>query len=233
MKNIDFLGKLKSLTEQTDLMTVTSEKRCKEFMDSYQAALQVRGDKMEEDLASYITLHESAAKSNRDVQETMKITETLKAELKKMKRAKEDTENQDALTQSKILKLKELLDQESREQDDLVKLNESKLRKTEAKIKLLKESMDLTLTCLGLEVRPLKDNRIQFVFRNISEVNCDLTVFVIIQLVDRVYKVLESEPNIAADQLKKIEDTLNETNNLSKFVYHMRSILRDEALKTT
>lgn len=111
----------------------------------------------------------------------------------------------------------EAFEQEKMSYDALDHLVEAKQSLISTNIKLFKEH-------LGLEIRTLKGNRMQFVFKNLDPSSPDSIGSIIIRLEDRIYSVTESMPPL--DNLSELEKTLNATNNLAGFVQSSRAMLK-------
>lgn len=100
-----------------------------------------------------------------------------------------------------------------------VQLDAQKKQISEKSI-IINASSELYEKILGLELRVLNGNRMQFIFKSADKPDC----FVIISLNDKLYGITESYPEL--DNVKSIENALNKTNNLAGFVQYCRSALR-------
>lgn len=118
--------------------------------------------------------------------------------------------------------LQTILNQQIKEKSDLCQANDKKLKEVELKTFNITNHVSMYKEHLGLEIRPLKNNRIQFVFNNFHNDSADI-VYVIVRLSSRVYTILETEPEL--DDVKKLEETLNQTNNLAGFIQKIRKML--------
>ena len=125
----------------------------------------------------------------------------------------------------KLDNLKSLITQQEDDLEILLKTNHAKSQER-IKSKHVQNSFTSYQKYFGLEIRPLKNQRIQLIFHNSLSDPTDFT-FVIIQLIDKVYYILESEPKL--DNLKELEDQLNHTNDLAGFVQLIRMLLTKEA----
>lgn len=84
---------------------------------------------------------------------------------------------------------------------------------------------------LGLQILLLKEKIIQFRFKNMIPEKPDTVAYINLTLSDQNdYNILETYP--ALTELKKMEDVLNQTNNLSGFIQCSRRLLKNEWLKS-
>ena len=128
----------------------------------------------------------------------------------------------------KLENLKSMAIEQQNEIQMLLKRNETNVQKIKDSVKHTQKSFDLYRKYYGLEIRPLKNQRIQFVFHNALSDSTDI-IFVIVQLIDRIYCIQESEPTL--NNLKQLEDLLNHTNDLAGFIQLVRKLLVEEVHK--
>ena len=149
-------------------------------------------------------------------------------EIKSLQKSKETMDFEIEKLNAKLKSLEKIFKEKIVTEEDLVKNLKPKQQIDEEAAQNV-ETAALFKKHFGLEIRPLKNRRIQFIFHNVFEDPSDL-VFVILQLVNKVYHLMESEPKL--NNLKELEDQLNKTNNLGGFIQLCRKRLIEEALRS-
>ncbi|XP_039249813.2 uncharacterized protein LOC120327559 [Styela clava] len=124
-------------------------------------------------------------------------------------------------------KLTEEIEEKRQEFQKVKEQLEDQRKQIEEKNVVINARTELYKRLLGLEIRVLKNNRMQFVFKCSGKADC----YIIISLNDRVYGVLESYPLL--ENLKSMEDDLNKTNNLAGFIQYSRMILQKQLENST
>ncbi|XP_035995275.1 kinetochore protein Spc25 [Fundulus heteroclitus] len=122
----------------------------------------------------------------------------------------------------KIQRLKE--DQMKRKE-----LIESQHRANKDRLRNIQKATLVFQTHLGLEIRPIKGEKLQFVFRNISLSDPDSTFVITIGINENgSYQFVSSDPVLEC--LPVLESRLLETNNLAAFLANVRKEFTSKAV---
>lgn len=116
-------------------------------------------------------------------------------------------------------------------QKEVLATTEINHKQSTEEISRAQKVIDFCSKYLGLEIVVLKEKRLQFLFKNIIQEKSDAVAYINLSLNDQNnYSILETNPPLS--ELKKLEDTLNRTNNLSGFIHCTRRLLKNEWLKS-
>ncbi|XP_056145677.1 kinetochore protein Spc25 [Lampris incognitus] len=100
------------------------------------------------------------------------------------------------------------------------KLMESQKKVNKEKLKNLNRAKEVFQEHLGLEIRKIRGEKLQFIFRNINPAEDYASTFIMGIQADGIYQILSSDPPIEC--LPALEKRLQETNNFSAFLANVR-----------
>ena len=169
-------------------------------------------------------LKESILENEKNAELTLNKEKELKKEMSRLHEDINVCKGKREGLEEKHEVLANVIIQQQAEIEELGKLLEERLDEAKSCRQDVIDKLALYQKFLGLEIRPLKNNRTQFIF-SYTEDSSDF-VFVIIQLIDRVYYVVDSDPKL--HNFKELEDQLNKTNDLAAFVLLVRRQLLDK-----
>nr|CAB3265441.1 RAR nuclear receptor [Phallusia mammillata] len=183
----------------------------------------------EDKVTAYNSLYAAVIESGKSVQAAHENNLVAAEHINRLQEEKISLLDLEKQVQAQVEQSTKLLDEMSIEKSALETEPTKRKGQYGKRQKSISQNMILTEKYLGLEVRPLRDNRVQFLFHNVFPEDSCVVMFVIIRLDNKIYELLDSEPPL--DNLKELEVKLNETNNLAGFVQLVRKLLIIEAKK--
>ena len=219
METLDFQFNLEQAIK--DLLKKSEEIITEEF-ENYKQTLLSNCDKVIDQSKSQQDLNTSQIDYNNKITEIVSKQSEQEQNGKSLQQKKQFLENEiEALKNDKLNKL-DVQKKKTTEKNEICQANDVKFQELKLETQNLMRHISMYKEDLGLEIRPLKNNRIQFVFNTFQTNSSDLA-FVILQLNSRVYTILETEPELS--NIKELEKKLNETNNLAGFIQSVRHCL--------
>jgi len=225
----DFNAALNSFAEKCSMLKENLQVTSGDVLKDFQLKLNKEAAAFEEAVSAYKSMHNAHLGSCENVKKAVDRINVLKNESDELQTVKNDAEQLHQLLKEQINQGRSLLEQQKKEKEQALGIIEAKRKKVHKDCADLESTADIARKYLGLEIRTLQNNRVQLFFHDVFPDNSNVTLFVVIRLVNKVYEVLQSDP--ALDNLKQLEMMLNSTNNFSGFVQLVRELLRIKYLE--
>ncbi|XP_061698404.1 kinetochore protein Spc25 [Syngnathoides biaculeatus] len=157
-------------------------------------------------------LFETAERFKKDLQHMNAISQEKKRTISEIKSNPAHQEKQTILQEIECFK---------KEQAQRREIIESQYKANKDRLKNLKKARVIFQEYLGLEIRKIHDEKLQFVFRCINKTDLDRPYVITMGLKnDRSYQIMSSLPPLEC--LPDLERRLQETNNLAVFLKNVR-----------
>ncbi|KAG9340852.1 hypothetical protein JZ751_020045 [Albula glossodonta] len=128
-----------------------------------------------------------------------------------------ETEEKETQKENMIRNINRLKEGQAKKKELIISQNKA----NKARLKNLNKAKMVFQEWLGLEIRKIHGEKLQFVFRNISHKDPDsLYTFILGITEEGSYEVISSDPPI--ENMPQLEHRLQETNNFSAFLANVR-----------
>lgn len=203
----EFWNKFKSNTSDTSCQMMGLRDACKNSLKAITEKLCVKLKEEERMIDTYMNYQNQINKQNKLIEEKKENLLKLIGEVESKK------QNVEVLT-ANIQDLKEEYARKKETISNASKANEERLKR-------LKISADLYKDRLGLEIRKIYGDKIQFIFTNIDPKNPESPFMFSLHLNEaREYEVSDCDPHLEC--LAEFQEKLRKTNNFSAFIANIR-----------
>lgn len=203
----EFWNKFKSTANDTSCQIMGLKDAYKDSIKALAEKLSVKLQEEEQMVNTFLEYQNQISKQNKLIQE--KKDNLLKL-IGEVKSKKQDLEVMTA-------NIKDLKEEYARKKETIS--NASKAN--EEKFKRLQKSADLYKERLGLEIRKISGDKLQFIFTNIDPKNPESPFMFSLRLNEaRDYEVSDSDPHLEC--LAEFQENVRKTNNFSAFLANVR-----------
>ncbi|XP_055966208.1 kinetochore protein Spc25 [Sorex fumeus] len=203
----EFWNKFKSTANDTSCLMVGLRDAYKDSFKALAEKLSVKLQEEERMIDTFLEYQNQISKQNKVIQE--KKDNLLKL-IGEVKSKRQDLEVMTA-------NIKDLKEEYARKKETISNANKA----NEERLKRLQKSADLYKDRLGLEIRKISGDKLQFIFTNIDPKHPESPFMFSLRLnEERDYEVSDSDPHLEC--LAEFQENVRKTNNFSAFLANVR-----------
>ncbi|XP_004577377.2 kinetochore protein Spc25 [Ochotona princeps] len=203
----EFGSKFRSTLSDTPCQMVGLREACKDSVRLLTEKLFVKLKEEERMVEMFLEYKNQIYRQNKLIQEKKDNLLKLIAEVKDKKQKLEELK----------ANIQDLKEEYSRKKETIATANKA----NEERLNTLQKSADLYRDRLGLEIRKIHDDKLQFIFTNIDPKHPENPFFFSLCLNEaRDYEVSDSAPHLEC--LAEFQENVRKTNNFSAFLANVR-----------
>mgnify|MGYP003365060600 CR=1 FL=1 len=173
------------------------------------------------------SLETQLAQDKQDFEAATTKTEVARKDNKEAKSKYEDYQ----IRKNKLMQMREQLEQESAELDDLLAQREQLVADFRERLQqqTIRDNSEVSTyeQLLGMGVNASRPGVLEFTFRNFSDADSSSTCSIVLDVSGDAFQITQTSPELSKTTVEQLESTLNTSSSLPAFIVQARDALVD------